>query len=335
MKTFSKSILITVLFFSGSAADAKPKSGVTPDGVSWSNEAFKQLQDLQKGVSQDVKQFVKDNPDWVADNFGGNAYNAKEFVRNLGKNLQHNFDVATNFWKEFFGLPYKPTDGMRNLCESPRICLGMQYIVGKSILENMPSDPALNFYLADTSDGGHNFILMLPKGAATDAETVAKYGIIFDPFYSQSGEPDEFMHFASESAYQGAVVRHFLTQEALEIIFGKDPFNPPPPPPPNPDPEPSPDPDPDPTPEPCVGDEWVMTAFMSLDSQGKVIYAQGLNFYPDSCVYKENEDQILQFLLIFLNAQPYSCVGVLHVPIGTDTSSLPLDLSAYQNVTCK
>lgn len=305
-------VLISALITSTTSVGyAKPK-----DKPAWTNEAFHQMNDLAKDVSKDVKLFFKENPDWVAENFGGSNYDRKEAFRTIKEKINHAFDVGINAIKETLGLPYQPLDGLGNLCTSPRTCLGIQYIVGKSILDHMPQHSDLTFWMGSV-DETHNFIVMLPKGIELTNENIQKFAIIFDPYPTQSGEIDEFMHFGFEKEYQGMHLEPLINRDSLELVFGKDPFHPP---------TPGPTPTPDPVPVPLCTQIYVKDAsgsdtdifandvmfiYKIQNYLGTAVQVGVLDIIPVCEWYTTDPNQLLSRL-----SDPYNCIGIARLGAG-------------------
>ncbi len=299
----------------------------------WANETFRQMNALSKDASKDIKEFIKENPDWVADAFGGTIYDRKEAFKAIVRDPIHAIDVGINDLKKNLGLNYEPSDGLTNLCTSPRICLGMQYITAKSILENMSKYPDLEFYMGSTGDEKHNFIVMIPKGIEKTQENMEKFSIIFDPYPSQSGEIDQFLHFGFEPLYKGMSFMPLINQDSLDLVFGKNPFG---------SPTPTPDPDPTPTPDVCAGGIYktnpdgtavmaqaadgkyypvagsplVWALFVAASPQGTVSASMGYTL-TTQCDWNAHPEYLQQALATVNPATGFNCIGIYNMAPGT------------------
>ena len=217
----------------------------------WTMNNLKEFNGLMNSVSKDLDLFFRNNPDFIADYFGGQAYNAWGSIKKtmndyLGNgNAENNWELVkeTLLWLIFKDREKPmPAEGVeKNLCESPRVCQSMQYLVANSLLENWdPAKSGLAFYPATKDEGAHSFMVALPAGVDPTAENVRLQGFIIDPFYSQSSKPSKFLILGSDQKYSNMVVdRKKITRSDLEFLFGKNPLDvenptPTPPPPPNP-----------------------------------------------------------------------------------------------------
>lgn len=348
LKPFLLPLLSATLIFS-----ATPGVGKNKNGPTWTKDTFKQMNELSKDVSKDIKEFIKENPDWVADNFGGSNYDRKEAVMTMIRAPIQAFQVAYNEYKKALGLDYVAMDGVKNMCTSPRVCLGMQYMTGLSIVENMSKYPDLEFYTGSVKEE-HNFIVILPKGMEKTQENIEKFSVIFDPYPSQSGEIDQFLHFGHEPEYKGMALVAMIGRESLDLAFGKNPLGlPTPEPTPTPDPTPAPTPTPTPTPPPvptptpepdlCAGGIYKTNPdgtavlvqgsdgkyypvagspltgalFLAVTPQGDVFASTGYTL-TTQCHWNDHPEFLQAAITAVAGASSagYNCIGVYNIPQG-------------------
>jgi hypothetical protein len=228
---------------------AQSHAGTAPgDPVVWPMKTMLEFEHLVGDISKDVHQFFNDNPDIIADNFGGAAYN---FMQSLME-WKHDFRSAARDMLHAL-LPSlvegSGKEGADRLCESPRICQGLQYLTAKSIVEHMDSIKTLDFYIGEANDFRHSFIIAMPKGVPMTNENLRIQGLIIDPWPFQTPDPNGFVFPANNPYYQDIFWdTQKLTREKFIEKWKFDPFTTQPQPTPTPTPTVTPTPSPSPTP---------------------------------------------------------------------------------------
>ena len=334
-----KSILIfTLMMCLNFAANAAPIN----DPTTWSKADSREFKQMMNDVSKDVKQFFKANPDFIADNFGGAAYNFFQRLNSMRRYMRKATREALNYYLDKVGIPAPPpSDGIENLCASPRICQGIQYIVARSIVDRSLGMKNTNFYFGTSSDGGHSYIVALPKGLQPNNENVKIQGIVIDPWPFQSGDPKNMLFPGSDPRYiGGSVDPQPITRQRLIEIYGFDPFDTTTIPP-----EPDPicsttiyarNPDGSYVSPATTAVEMVGLALVYRDADGLVRFATG---YGGStrCDWDVHGDTYFADALNYLPSVAttgYNCIGLYTVPAGVVLEGRPIDLNGFQQITC-
>lgn len=322
------------------------------DPMTWGKADSKEFKQMMSDVSKDVKQFFKANPDFIADNFGGPAYNFFQTLNSMRRDMKKATKEAMNYYLDKLGASVSPpSDGIENLCSSPRICQGLQYIVARSIVDHSQGVQNTQFYFGTSPDGGHSYIIGLPKGVQPTNENIKIQGVVIDPWPSQSGDSKKMIFPASDPRYTGGSVdQQPITRQRLIEIYGFDPFTTQPIPP-EPDPEPEPTPDPAPT---CsleiyarnpdgtyvypttTAVEMVSLALVYRDPTG-VVRAASAYAGSTRCDWDING---AAYTAAVLNALPnyasagYNCIGMYTTPAGTVLDGAAINLNGFQQITC-
>jgi hypothetical protein len=307
--------------------------------VLWTPGEMKDFTTIMKGVSKDVGQFIQDNPDWIADNLGGSTYNKVQKLKEL---FSWDLLKATKAAWEYYvnGMQEIPVykDGWDKLCESPRICQGLQYITAQSIVNNTNAATRVDFYIAQNHDATHNYVVAVPKGVPNTPENVKIQGIIIDPFYSQ--DANQMLYPGSHPNYSDIKIdSEILTPTRFFELFNRDPFNSKPI-------DPFPDPNPIPNDPPvCLtgNDIWVKDAngnvmnftspngivgnkiavdgkgiaYVFRNSAGGVEYGQPYLF-GSACEMDDHPEWLSQAVANLPAWKPnYNCVATYSIPAGT------------------
>ena len=216
--------------------------------TAWTVNGLKEFNGLMDSVSIDLDTFFKDNPDVIADFFGGTAFNAwgsvKKTIKDLSsltepKKFSRLIEFTSQWWLWVLFRQGQGEEPQRvelgvefNLCESPRVCQATQYLVANSLLNhwNQSSNSGVAFYAASIHNQKHSFMVALPTGVPPTPENVRIQGFIIDPFFSQSGDPAKILHVGSNEYYSGAdsdlrVDSKKITRTILENTFNKNPLS--------------------------------------------------------------------------------------------------------------
>ena len=214
----------------------------------WTIGALKEFNGLMDSVSVDLDTFFENNPDAIADFFGGSASNAwgsaKKTIRDLASLTDpEKFNRLMEFTKDWWlwviftqgkgEEPRRVEPGVEfELCTTPRVCQSTQYLVANSLLNhwNQNGNSGIAFYPASIHNQKHSFVVALPTGVPATPENVRIQGFVIDPFFSQNGDPAKILHVGSNEFYSGAdadlrVKSEQLTRIILEDMFGKNPLN--------------------------------------------------------------------------------------------------------------
>ena len=294
---------------------APPK--ITSKSYSWSLNGLKEFDSLMTHVSQDLEYFFVNNPDFVADTFGGSASNAWGSFKKTLNGLINSPVASAQFAKDYllwwlFSVGNQPAPNVgveAELCKTPRVCQSMQYLVSNSLLKNWdPLKSSLAFYPASSSQGEHSFIVALPNGIPATPENVRAQGFIIDPYFSQSSDPAKFLRLGNDKAYTNLQVTPYkVKRDDLVVMFGKDPLNvenegeettsnPPPPPQTPTSTNPPTVPVPPPNPIFCDTYPWARnpdgTEIFVLDKNGNRHPVVAQEMYATSLVFKDQEGTI-------------------------------------------
>jgi len=236
-KNLSVSIFLSFIVLGSTVfspeAQAKKKSDPN-DPIVWDKKDLREFEKMMKEVTKDVKEFFKENPDVIADNFGGLAYNFFQSLKEWKLDTKAAVMDTVNFYLDLLGVPVPPPkDGLARLCESPRICQGLQYLVASSIVEHSEGSSRINYYFVSSDSGGHNFIGALPKGVPPTSENLRIQGIIIDPWPYQTAEPGWIVFPGNNPFYKDSRIDiDPINHEKLVKIYGVNPFTTQPLPPP-------------------------------------------------------------------------------------------------------
>ncbi|MEK6579177.1 MAG: hypothetical protein AABZ55_08115 [Bdellovibrionota bacterium] len=366
---FSVSLLISS---TPAAADIFSKNP-PPVGVenAWTKSSLQELAGNMKDVSKDVKQFFKQNPNLIADMFGGTAYNVMEALKAMTFKLDQQTKNAILWWADLFGIPAPPSsDGATRICESPRICLGVQYKVAESLINHTVENSNVSYYFTNSPDGSHNFITALPKGVPPTSENLQIQGVVIDPWRNQSGDSSQFIFPGSDPYYRGSDIgRVPVSRQGLSDLFNNtnpfnsDPIVPVPEPTPTPSATPDPTPSPTPTPPPVCSSNIYQrdasgTYVLVLGANGQYVPILSQDVIFEVLFYKNPTTGVISGVSGYagvpqcdwdVNSQIYlndlinqlprfqstgiNCVGTYFKPAGT-VLDYQYDTSSFSNITC-
>ncbi len=315
----------------------------------WDRQAVLELTASILVTSRDIKNFFIKYPDFIADHFGGLAYNAKEFLLNIDKMAQGyaQFAFASLVRKFNPRYPLPIPDGLQNVCTSPRICIGLQYKVTESLMSRFQQNSKISYYFGALDNGNHNFIIALPSGIKPTLDNVRSRGVILDPWTYQSAEPKNFVFPGNHSYYSNMQIDITrVTPDYFQLHFPNDPFFSSTEPTPNPTPEPDPTPVPPPVCDnnPYLRDSYggyifkmndrgvmaqvmasdvVTIAYTYSDKESGTIYRSFSGYGTfTKCDFEANKDKYISEALQSMQTFNLgNCLGVYELPAGSVLAS--------------